>query len=332
MTDNSRQALVGAIGGTYISLAVMDIDEYAVANFALLNSANFKSPMEAIARYIKSLPRTPDKVGLSIAGTVDGQKAKMSHLPWSFDWNDIRAVTGSAQICFVNEFEALALSTPTLSSYDLIPINQGAIKRTATRAVISAGTGLGAAALVRAGDAWQAVSGASRFASFPSPLGHEFDIRSALANEGFVEAGQILTGHGLVSLYEAMLKAEGKQAPHVTPEQVTKAGLSGEDAVATRCLDLMATWLGRFAGDVALHYGATGGVYLAGGMPSNIVPALQSRHFLDAFEGIGERREYLGDTPIHIIKAGADAGLRGAAIALSNSLPVRPNAVRRLRA
>lgn len=128
------------------------------------------------------------------------------------------------------------------------------------------------------------------------------------------------------------MKAEGRQPPHLSPEQVTKAGLSGEDSVAASSLDTMATWLGRFAGDVALHFGATGGVYLAGGMPSNIVPALQSRHFLDAFEGIGERRDYLADTPVHVIKAGADAGLRGAAIALANSLPVRASTIRRLRA
>ena len=332
MTDNSRQALVGAIGGTYISLAVMDIDEYSVANFALLNSANFKSPMEAIGRYIKSLPRVPDKVGLSIAGAVEGQSAKMSHLPWSFDWNDIRAVTGSAHISFVNEFDAVALSTPTLSSYDLIELNPGAIKRTAARAVISAGTGLGAAGLVWTGTAWQAISGASRFASLPSPLGQEFDLRTTVAHEGPVQAGQILTGQGLIALYGAMAKAAGRDPAPLTPEQITKLGLSGEDEVASRSLDLMATWLGRFAGDIALHYGAVGGVYLAGGMPSNIVPALQSRHILDAFEGIGERHEYLGDTPIYVIKAGADAGLRGAAVALANSLPARPNAIRRLRA
>src|SRR5690349_11396540 len=113
MTDNSRQALVGAIGGTFISLAVMDIDEYSVANFALLSSADFKSPMEAIERYIKSLPRIPDKVGLSVAGDIDGQHAKMNHLPWTFDFNDIRAVTGSPHLTFVNEFEGLALALPT---------------------------------------------------------------------------------------------------------------------------------------------------------------------------------------------------------------------------
>ena len=332
MTDNSRQALVGAIGGTYISLAVMDIDEYAVANFALLNSADFKSPMEAIERYMKSLPRVPDKVGLSIAGAVDESTAKMSHLPWSFDRNDVRAVTGATRICFVNEFEALALATPTLGNYELVTISKGAIKRTDTRAVISAGTGLGAAALLWTHDRWAALSGASRLASFPHPLGHEFDIAGVIAHKGFVHAGDVLTGRGLVALYNALGRESGQPVAKMKPSQITKVGLAGDDPVAARALELMATWLGRFAGDVALHYGATGGVYLAGGMPANIAPALKSRHFLDAFEGVGERHNYLADTPVHVIKASADAGLRGAAVALSNSLPVRTTNIRRLRA
>ena len=95
MVEHSRQALVGAIGGTYISLATVDIDELSIGNFALLNSANFKSPMEAIARYLKTIPSVPNKVGLSIAGTVEGERATMHNLPWSFDWNDIRAVTAA---------------------------------------------------------------------------------------------------------------------------------------------------------------------------------------------------------------------------------------------
>lgn len=332
MSEHSRHALVGAIGGTYISLAVMDIDEYSVANFALLNSADFEDPMDAIGRYLTSLPRVPDKVGLSVAGSVEAERATMSHRPWSFDWNDVRAVTHATHICFVNEFEALALATPTLSSYDVLPVTRGAGKRTANRAVVSAGTGLGAAGLVWTGSRWQALSGASRFASFPEPQGHEFEIRPVIAHEGFIAAGQILSGRGMAALYAAMVKAEGREAPALSPPQISKLGLSGEDPVAARTLELMATWLGRFAGDIALHYGATGGVYLAGGMPANIVPALQTRHFIEAFEGIGERRDYLGDTPVQVIKAGADAGLRGAAVALANSLPVRPSAVHRMRA
>ena len=332
MVEHSRQALIGAIGGTFISLALVDIDELAVANFALLNSADFKSPMEAIERYLKSLPKVPDKVGLSIAGHVDGQKAVMAHQPWAFDWNDIRAVTGCDQVSFVNEFEALALATPTLGSYELVTLNTGLQKRSATRAVISAGTGLGTAALAWTGDRWVAISGASALASFPAPLGHEFDIRAVVAHEGFAHAGQVLTGQGLVALYHALMNEKGAKTEHMTPERITRAGLSNEDEVASHALELMATWLGRFAGDIALHFGATGGVYLAGGMPAGITAALQTARFRDAFEGIGDRQTYLGDTPVHVIKASADAGLRGAAIALANSLPARGGTAHRLRA
>jgi glucokinase len=329
MVENSRQALVGAIGGTYISLATMDIDELTIGNFALLNSANFASPMEAIERYLKSLPSVPNKVGLSIAGTVTGESAQMNHLPWSFDWNDIRAVSGAQHVCFVNEFEALALALPHMTDYDMVEIAKGKAHPYGTKVVLSAGTGLGAAALIRAGEKWHAVSGESRFASFPAPLGHEFDIRTIIAHDGFVTAGQIFTGHGLVKLYEALAK---KPDAHLTPSQITKAGFSGEDGAASEALDLMATWLGRFVGDIVLHFGATGGLYLAGGMPSNMIPAFQTGRFRDAFEGIGARHDYLGQVPVRVLKTGADAGLRGAAVALSNSLPNRTGAVHRLRA
>lgn len=332
MADHSRQAVVGAIGGTYISFAIMDIDELTVANFALLNSHDFTSPMEALDRYLKSVPHVPNKIGLSIAGRVDGETAVMSHLPWSFNWNDIRAVTRCDHVTFVNEFEALALAAPRMTDYDLVQINRGTLKRTAARAVISAGTGLGAAALVWTGDRWCAVSGESRYASFPAPLGHEFDIRTVIAHEGFVTAGQVLTGKGLVALHAALTKAKGRKVVDLKPEQIAKAGVTREDDAAVEALDLMATWLGRFAGDVALHYGATGGVFLAGGLPSGLLPALQTGRFRDAFEGVGERREYLANAPLSVIKAGADAGLRGAAVALANSLPVRPTNIRRLHA
>ena len=332
MVENSRQALVGAIGGTFISLAVADIDELSISNFALLSSADFKSPMEAVERYLKSLPRCPDKVGLSIAGTVDGETARMNHLPWKFDWNDVRAATGAQHIAFVNEFEALALAAPLLTDYDLISIGAGTAQLHGTKAVVSAGTGVGAAALVWAGQKWQAMSGESRFASFPAPLGEEFDIRPLLVEGGLVSIGQVLTGKGLVTLYNGLAKQKGIKHGKMSPAQITKAGLSGEDAAASEALDLMAAWLGRFAGDVALHYGATGGLYLAGGMPSNMVPALQTGRFREAFEGSGERHAYLGQIPVKVLKTGADAGLRGAAVALANSLPARTTPLRRLRA
>jgi len=325
MVQHSREALIGAVGGTYISLATVDIDELTISNFALLNSDNFKSPMEAIARYLKTIPSVPNKVGLSIAGSIEGERATMHNLPWSFDRHDIGAVTAAKHVTFINEFDALALALPHMTDYDLIEIGSGRPKLHATKLVVGAGTGLGAAALVWAGDRWLPMSGASRLAAFPAPLDGEFDIGSVIAHEGYLTAGQVLTGRGLVALYVGLAKRVGIEVEPLTPVQITAAGLSGKNAVAFEALDLMAAWLGRFAGDVGLHFGAEGGVYLSGGMPSNSVQALQTGRFRDAFDGFGERREYLNRVPVRVIKTGSDAGLRGTAIALSNSLPARAN-------
>jgi glucokinase len=329
MVENSRQALVGAIGGTYISLAIADIDELTLSNFALLNSASFKSPMEAIQRYLNSVPRCPDKVGLAIAGRLDGEMATMTNLPWTFDWNDIRAVTGASRVTFVNEFEALALATPHMSRYDFTEIGHGEPNLKGTRLAISAGTGLGAAALILNNDKWFTVSGESRHVTFPM-VAPDFDLSAAVGRP--LSTGDVLTGRGLVALYDALAKAEGVSPVTHSPEEITKAGLGGKDPVAKAALDQIAVWLGRFAGDVALHFGATGGVYLGGGLPSNIVDVIHAGRFREAFDGIGARAEFLHNVPVRVLKTGADAGMRGAAVALADSLPVRGPSYRRLSA
>jgi glucokinase len=327
MIDHSRLALVGAIGGTYISLAVSDIDELTVSDFALLNSADFASPMEAIERYLKTIPRTPNKVGLSIAGDVAGDSVKMSHLPWAFTRNDIRAATGADYVCFVNEFDALALSLPHLSRYELTTVADGAPVLHGTKLAIGAGTGFGAAALVWTGEAWLPVSGPSRHLNIPLQRGLE--LERVFQRDGVVSAETVLSGRGLVALYSALATRNGNTTLlHRAPE-ITAAGLAHEDAAATEALELMAEWLGHLAGDLVLVFGAKGGVYLSGGFLSNIVPLLATPRFKDAFTGLGQRRDYLGEIAINVIKTGADANMRGAAVALCRSLPARPD-VRRL--
>jgi glucokinase len=128
-----------------------------------------------------------------------------------------------------------------------------------------------------------------------------------------------------VALYGALAVRTGKAATlHKAPE-ITAAGLAHEDTAATEALELIAGWLGQLAGDLALVFGARGGVYFGGGLGSNIVPLLSTPRFKEVFAGRGDRRSYLAEIPIHVIKTGADANMRGAAVALARSLPARPN-------
>jgi glucokinase len=328
MTDNSRQALVGALGGTFISLATMDIDQLTVSNFALLNSADFASPMEAIQRYLASIPRCPRMVSLSVAGPVEGETATMTNLPWSFDWNDIRAVTDADKVCFVNEFEALALAMPHMTKYELIELGDGEVAPGASKAVVSAGTGLGTASLVLVDGKWRARTGASGLALLPLSKADDFDFGDLADADGQVLAGRVLSGKGLMAVYGKLLGKPTK----LSPQQITAAGFSGTDKAASRALELTSAWLGRFSAEIALHFGATGGLYLAGGLPTGLVDMLKSGGFRKAFEGTGERQDYLQRVRVFALKSAADPGLRGAAVALANSLPKQTRSYHRLRA
>ncbi|MFL5733999.1 MAG: glucokinase [Chloroflexia bacterium] len=65
--------------------------------------------------------------------------------------------------------------------------------------------------------------------------------------------------------------------------------------------DTFVAVLGAEAGNMALKVLATGGVYLGGGIPRRIIPALETDRFLHAFRRKGRLSDVLERVPIHVI-------------------------------
>jgi glucokinase len=82
----------------------------------------------------------------------------------------------------------------------------------------------------------------------------------------------------------------------------------------TRCaaLDLFVSILGAEAGNLALKVLSTGGVYLAGGIPQKILPALDDGRFMRAFVAKGRLGEMLARMPVFVVTL--RAALLGAAL------------------
>ena len=315
MTTYSRRALVGDIGGTNIRLAITDIDELTISDFALLSSGDFEDPREAIEKYLKTIPDVPSMVGLAIAGPVSDGSATMTNRPWRFDRDEIRAVTKAEHVHFVNDFEALALSLPHLTDNELHQIGGGAPVRSAAMVVLGPGTGLGVAALVDSPAGRVAAATEGGPVTFGAVNRDELALlRQVVPDPGYLGAEEILSGRGLVALYRAL---SGRTEGGFRAPDIVERALTNKDPLATRTLAQFVAWLGRFAADVALAHGARGGVYIAGGIAPNIVDAMVTGAFRAAFDNKGSHSAYVASIPIHVIKTGADAGLRGAAIALS---------------
>lgn len=321
MTIHSRQALVGDIGGTHARFAISDIDELTVSNFAVFRCAMFPSLQAAVEAYVRSIPHRPRMASLAIAGPLAGERLKLTNLPWIFSREEIREAAQVEHLELVNDFEALALSLPHLTAHDLHRIGGGALLADAPKVVLGPGTGLGVAGLVPSDGGWIPVAGEGGHVTFPMETAEELAIVDRLREEvGRVSAEDMISGPALPRLYRALGAMRDRPAAANAPVDVVRLALAHEDALAEEALELFVRWLGRFAGDMALVYGARGGVYLGGGIAPHIITALEAPGFRAAFEGKGRLSAFLEAIPVHVVKA-ADAGLRGAALALSLRVP-----------
>jgi glucokinase len=89
-------------------------------------------------------------------------------------------------------------------------------------------------------------------------------------------------------------------------------------------LRIFCSLYGAEAGNLALQYLATGGVYLGGGIAPAILPALQRGEFLSAFLDKGRMRNLLSRVPVMVILDPAAPLLGAASFAAAGGVLARP--------
>jgi glucokinase len=102
-------------------------------------------------------------------------------------------------------------------------------------------------------------------------------------------------------LYHAIGVLDGIEVPPRNAAQITNAALEETCSTSGATLDMFCAMLGGFAGNVALTYGARGGVYIAGGIAPRILDYLARSEFRRRFEQKGRFRAYLAAIPSHVI-------------------------------
>jgi glucokinase len=94
---------------------------------------------------------------------------------------------------------------------------------------------------------------------------------------------------------------------------VSASALQKRCPKCVEALDLFVAAYGAEAGNLALRYMATAGVYIGGGIAPKILPAIVSGAFMDAFLDKEPMVDLLRTFPVQVILNPA-AGLLGAAV------------------
>jgi glucokinase len=263
---NSRFALAGAAGRPE---RIVAIENDSVSGIE-----------EAIARYIGATGAKPRRAVLGVASPVDGEPIRMTNRDWCFRTADLAGRFGFSSVRAINDFEAIAWSLEKLEPNDLRPIGRDAPTARGNKLVLGPGTGMGVAAMLATAAGPHVIATEAGHVAFgPTSEDEEPLFARVRAASGHVSAERLLSGPGLARLHSALHRAG---APLCASAIVSRAHEG--DPTCLHTVALFVRLLGRFAGDMALVFKATGGVFIAGGVAQKLGTLLDVGIFRTAFE------------------------------------------------
>lgn len=220
---------------------------------------------------------------LGAAGPATGRGVVLTNAAFSIDGPRLLDALDLAQGLVVNDFEAEALGLAALApdAFTTLAPDAGA---GGARLILGPGTGIGVGALVEVGGRLLPLGTEAGHIGFAAESAEEDDIlRWLRAREGRVCVESLLCAPGLARLHAARVAMAGGPEQAGDAHAVIAAAQADPRGAAAASLALFWRMLGAFAGDMALVFRATGGVWLTGDFLRAIYPLCRDADFIAAF-------------------------------------------------
>jgi glucokinase len=295
--------LIGDIGGTNARFAVAEGGKYRQLRHVEVD--RYPTLHDAIADYLENLPqaeRANLSGALAIAGPVLGDRIALTNAAWSFSVQELKRRLGLTALAVVNDFAANAYAIPHLAADQKFAVGPDIAKAHGNIGLVGPGTGLGMSSLIPHHGGWTLVAGEGGHATLAASTEEEFAIIQMLWKRwNHVSAERVLSGAGLVNLYEALCALRGVEPLMLAPADVTRRAMDKSDDICVQAFARFCEFLGSVAGDLALTIGAFGGIYITGGILPRFKEAFAASAFRQRFESKGRFATMLAKMPTWLI-------------------------------
>ncbi|MBW4487097.1 MAG: glucokinase [Trichocoleus desertorum ATA4-8-CV12] len=285
---------------------------------------------------------TPQEACFAIAGPVVNNTSILTNLGWSLDGKRLEEELALKHVRLINDFVAVGYGVVGLESEDLLTLQAGKPDPSAPIGVIGAGTGLGEGFLIPCNNGYEVFGSEGGHADFSPRSELEFQLLKYLLDRNNIQrisVERVVSGQGITAIYQFLrdrqftssaqpIAAEspvgqivriweqeaGRSEKTVDPAAaIATAALEETDRLCEQAMQIFVEAYGVEAGNLALKLLPYGGLYVAGGIASKILPLMQTGLFIQAFGQKGRISPLLERVPVHII-LNPQVGLIGAAL------------------
>lgn len=254
----------------------------------------------------------------AVACPADTELIAFTNSHWTFTKSALKDALACQKLTVINDFEAVAHGITELIEGDLVQVGGQAPVENKAIGILGAGTGLGVAGLLPHAQGYHVIDTEGGHADY-APID---EVQSAVVNclrerYGRVSLERLLSGKGLLNIYTALCTIGGFDALYTTPAEVVAGALDSADTTALQTLNMFCEGMGAAAGNLALTYGARGGIYIAGGVIPRFQEFFINSAFRSKFEDKGRFVSYLQPIPVYLVIR-SNLGLLGAAKMLQN--------------
>jgi len=304
--------LAGDIGGTNARLALFDVrnGQFNLVTATVFPSQRYSGLDQIVTEFVNTSGVRPSRACFGVAGPVTNGKVETSNLPWIIESRRLADELQIKKAILINDLEATGWGIAALTAGDLVALNK--VSETAgNQALIAAGTGLGQAGLYWDGTRHHVFASEGGHCDFAPLNDLEVELfRYLYSRYGHVSYERVVSGPGLVNVFEFLRDTGRGKVPRWLSEEMQKmdpaaaisaAAMDAKCPMSEQAMDIFVSVFGAEAGNLALKFKATGGVFLAGGIAPKILPKLATPLFLEAFLDKGRLRHLMEVMPVKVI-------------------------------